>query len=267
MKLSKLVLLAGGLLVACSVPEKKDAEDTPVTEAIDVVENPPAKGFNLEDSDNVAVFLADQVMEAMGGRTNWNNTRYITWNFFGARKHLWDKWTGDIRIESLRNELDIAMNLRSMEGHVMKNGKKLQHPDSVQKYLKYGKSAWINDSYWLVMPFKLKDSGVTLKYLGNDTTMAGVKSEVLGLTFDSVGDTPQNKYKIWVNDETKLVGQWAFYRNAEDSVAGFVLPWGDYQQRGNILLSGDRGERDLTDIEVLTDVPEGVFSDLSVPLP
>ena len=33
---------------------------------------------------------------------------------------------------------------------------------------------------------------------------------------------------------------------------------------GGIMLSGERGDYDLTDIEVLSEVPEGIFKDFSV---
>ena len=45
-------------------------------------DNPPAPGFNTADSDPKAIALADEVMAAMGGRANWDATRYITWRFF-----------------------------------------------------------------------------------------------------------------------------------------------------------------------------------------
>ena len=67
------------------------------------------------------------------------------------------------------------MNIHSMEGKVKRGEKLITNPDTLQNFLKYGKSTWINDAYWLVMPFKLKDSGVTLKYIGQDTTEAGLK--------------------------------------------------------------------------------------------
>ncbi|MEJ2086172.1 MAG: hypothetical protein P8Y44_10915, partial [Acidobacteriota bacterium] len=51
-------------------------------------ENPPAPGFNAEASDDEAIVIADQVMEALGGRKAWDDTRYLTWNFFGRRRHV-----------------------------------------------------------------------------------------------------------------------------------------------------------------------------------
>ena len=62
-------------------------------------ENPAAPGFNAEGSDQKAITIEDSVMETMGGRQAWDNTRYLTWRFFGRRRHVWDKYTGDIRVE------------------------------------------------------------------------------------------------------------------------------------------------------------------------
>ena len=225
--------------------------------------NPPADGFDMAGSDPKAVQIADQVMAAMGGRKAWDNTHLIAWNFFGARKLVWDKWTGDVRIDNLRNDQTVLMNVNNNKGRVFKNGKELTEPDSVAKYVKSGKEAWINDSYWLVMPFKLKDSGVTLKYVGEDSTKTGKAADVIQMTFKGVGVTPDNKYNIWVDKQSHLVTQWAHYPKYTDEQPRFTLPWGDYQKRGGILLSGERGDRDLTDIMVFTGLPGEVFSDFT----
>jgi len=259
-----LSILTGGLMVACSVSSGKEEKPEDTSGAVDVAPNPPGSGFNLAESDPIAVKLADDVMHAMGGRANWDKTRYLYWNFFDARTLLWDKQSADVRIDFLKQDLSILMNLRSMEGNVRRNGLQLTHPDSLSKYLTRGKSIWINDSYWLVMPFKLKDSGVTLKYLREDTTLVGQPSDVLQLTFQEVGDTPENKYEVWVDRLSKLVNQWAYYPSFADSVARFTLPWGNYQKRGDILLSDERGDRDLKDVQVLDQVPANVFSDFDI---
>jgi hypothetical protein len=228
--------------------------------------NPPAEGFNLEASDAKAIELADQVMLAMGGRKAWDDTRYLKWNFFGARRHLWDKHGGTARIEDQRSDLKIIVNINEepLSGKVYKNGEEFSNPDSINYYLDRGLRMWINDAYWLVMPYKLKDSGVTLTYEGKDTTQLGKNAEVIRLTFDQVGVTPQNAYDVWVTAADSLVAQWAYYRNATDSLPAFTGEWSNYQQKGDILLSGDRGNRKLTEIEVLNTVPEGVFENFEV---
>lgn len=222
-------------------------------------DNPPAEGFNAEESSPFAVILADQVMNAMGGRQAWDKTNVLYWNFFGARTLLWDKEHNKVRIDIPKDELVIALDMNDMSGKVWQSGEAIQNADTVSDFLEKGKRIWINDSYWLVMPFKLKDSGVTLFYVGEDTTMTGVKSDVIRLTFDGVGVTPQNAYDIWVDYDKKLVQQWAYYSDAENQEPNFVLPWTDYQEHGKILLSGERGDRDLTDIKVMNKVPKGAF--------
>jgi hypothetical protein len=227
--------------------------------------NPAAEGFNAAGSDAKAIALADGVMEALGGRKNWDKTRYITWNFFGNRRLTWDKWSGDVRIDYLKSDQTTLFNVNSEKGRVLKNGQELTQPDSVAKYVKQGKSAWINDAYWLLMPYKLKDSGVTLKYIGPDKTEEGDNAEKIQLTFENVGDTPQNKYFVWISPESHLVNQWAYFAKADAEKPNFVLPWKSYKQQGKILLSGDRGQRQITDIKVFDKLPESVFNSFDKP--
>jgi hypothetical protein len=224
--------------------------------------NPPAAGFDLANSDAAAIKIADQAMVAMGGRKAYDETRYLFWNFFGSRTLLWDKYKGDVRIESQKDDFTVVMNIHSMKGKVKMNGKELSHPDSLTKYLQKGKDIWINDSYWLVMPFKLKDSGVTLKYFGEEKTEAEKMADVLELNFKGVGKTPENKYLVFVDQETKLVSQWSFYRKYTDTNSQFTTPWNGYKTFGKIKLSGGRGIYQLTDIKVLEEVEDGVFEKL-----
>ncbi len=222
-------------------------------------EYPAAPHFDAAGSDAQAIAIADEVMEAMGGYDAWDKTRYITWRFFGSRLHVWDKLTGDIRFE--HEDLTVLMNINSREGRAWRNGQELTIPDSLSAALDRGYRAWINDAYWLVMPYKLKDSGVTLKYQGKGQTQDERAADVLKLTFKEVGVTPQNKYEVWVDEETRLVTQWAFYAQASDAEPRFVIPWNNWQQHGQILLSDSRGERSHTDVAVFADLPKAVFVD------
>ncbi len=256
-----LLLLLTVLLVACSQTSSNKNTESPDDRG-EFVEysNPPAEGFNQESSDAIATLLADKVMNAMGGRQAWDNTRYISWNFFGKRKHVWDKWEGNVRIEQPDTELTILMNINTGEGRIMSRGEELTHADSLAKYLDMGKRFWINDAYWLVMPYKLKDTGVTLTYIGEDTTQEGALSDVVRLSFENIGVTPQNIYEVWIDAETKFVTQWAYYVDIEQEEPRFITPWADYQQYGEIMLSGNRGKSELSNIKVLTSVPTGILS-------
>ncbi len=249
------------ILLSCqpSVKSENDAESLEEDQTYIEYNNPPAEGFNQEGSDLLATLLADKTMNAMGGRKAWDETRFITWNFFGRRTHVWDKKEGNVRIEEPSNNLTILMNINSQKGKVMINGEELSNADSLTKYLDMGNKYWINDSYWLVMPYKLKDSGVTLRYIGEDTTQQGKKADVIQMSFKNVGVTPENIYKVWVDVDTKFVTQWAYFVDESQEAPRFITPWSDYKKYGNVYLSGKRGDYELSDIKVLETVPDGTF--------
>ncbi|MEO9869008.1 hypothetical protein [Ekhidna sp.] len=259
--MKNLTLLVTVLIIASSCSSSSSSSDSADTLAIESefieYSNPPADGFNQEGSDLLATLLADKSMLAMGGRKAWDDTRYISWSFFGRRNHTWDKLTGNVRIEEPESDLTILMNINTKEGKAMKGGQEVS--DSLDFYLNRGYGLWVNDSYWLVMPFKLKDSGVTLKYLREDTTLTGDQSDVISLAFEEVGVTPQNVYEVWIDTDSKLVTQWAFYPDSTSLEPSFITPWADYNKYGNILLSGNRGKSELSNIKVLEEVAQGTF--------
>lgn len=223
--------------------------------------NPPAEGFDLEGSDPEAIAIADKVMEAMGGRNAWDSTHIIAWNFFGRRHLIWNKQTGDVRIDVPQDTAVYLLNIKDGSAKVKFKGEEITDPDSLPVYQQKGKGMWINDSYWLVMPFKLKDSGVTLEYLGEDTTQTGVKADVLKLTFEAVGNTPDNMYKVWVDQSDNLVKQWAYYARYDQESPNAVWPWDNYQTYGQIKLSADRSDdRGPKMVKVYETLPEAVFN-------
>lgn len=248
MKKLSVILFTLSLLAACA-PK------------ISPTENPPAPGFNASGSDAKAIAIADEVMRAMGGRQAWDETRFISWNFFNRRKLLWDKHAGLCRIEWVTRPIKVFVNLNDGTGKVSLDGIEQTHPDSLAKYLDMGKKVWINDSYWLVMPFKLKDSGVTLKYLGSSKTESGEVADLLQMTFLGVGVTPDNKYHVWVDKKTRLITQWAFFAKYSDDKPAIINGWSDYKRTGKILLSTGRGSRGgLDPVEVLETTPERMWS-------
>src|SRR5262249_18879636 len=146
---------------------------------------------------------------------------YLIWRFFGSRLHIWDRYTGRERIEFSERKTGkrhvILMNINTKQGQVYIDGKEVTQAEQKAAALKDGLEAWINDSYWLLMPYKLKDSGVTLRYQGVGKLADGRPAEVLVMTFAGVGVTPQNKYDVYVAQDSGLVEQWAYYEKASDA--------------------------------------------------
>jgi hypothetical protein len=199
------------------------------------------------EPDPRAVKVADEVMVALGGKEAWDKTRYVRFDFgferegkLATRAHTWDKWTGRYRLEGQNQQNEpfvVLMNVNTREGQAWVKGQR-QTGDEEKKLLERAYGTWINDTYWLLMPYKLRDPGVTLAYEGEakegDTTY-----DKLLLTFDNVGLTPKDKYWVWVNRGTHLVDRWDFVLKGED-VPPTTFLWKDWRRVGNVKLAGER---------------------------
>jgi len=207
--------------------------------------------------DGKAETLADKVMVAMGGKKNYDATRFVSWRFFGKRLHVWDKHTGNLRYES--EGLTVLMNVNTQKGKAWQEGQPVTGEAELTKHLEAAYAAWINDSYWVFMPYKLKDPGVNLVYSREDKTEAGADAHVLTMTFESVGLTPENKYEVFIDKASNLVTQWAFFSKASDENPRFTVPWANWQPYGKILLNDDFGKRKHTELAVHEQLPDSVF--------
>ena len=256
MKHTLYLLIFSGILFHCNVPQPSENNH----------DNPAAEGFNEKDSDVKAIEIADNVMMAMGGRAAWDNTRHIAWNFFNRRDLVWDKKTGDVRIDVPGDSSIYLLNIVTLKGKVIKKGTEVTDPKALADLITEARKIWINDSYWLVMPFKLKDSGVTLKYVREENMLTGVPSDVLQLTFQNVGVTPENKYEVWVDKSDSLIKQWAFFRSAEQDSASFIRPWDNYKDFNGIKLSSDRSDDGgPKNVRVFETLPEEVYQSFDAP--
>ncbi len=206
--------------------------------------------------------IVKHIEEAMGGVDNYNNTKFIKWDF-SKRVLFWNKWTGDVRIESPQDSLTILVNINTTKGKAFKDDTPITDEVELNKLLQKGKNWWINDSYWLVMPWKLEDPGVTLKHVKTEVLENGNTADVLQLTFSDVGVTPDNKYHIFVDQTDHLIKQWAFFTNFNDEAPRFTMPWDNYQKVGNILLSFDRSKFGPKNVVVKQDFNESLFTDLN----
>lgn len=228
---------------------------------------PAAPAPDHGGSDEQAVALAEATMEAMGGRAAWDGTRYLRWRFFGGRRHVWDKHTGRVRIEATDRSGEpcvMLMDLDTGDGRAWIGDEEVTEERKRRSLLDGGKGMWINDSYWLVMPYKLLDPGVTLRHVGAGTMEDDRPAQVIEMTFDGVGRTPQNKYRVFVADDTGLVEQWQFFEGRDDAEPRFTTPWHGWRRHGSIMLGGDRGTlggepASLDEIAVYQTLPASVF--------
>lgn len=224
---------------------------------------PKANPEKLEQNTSKEEQLVNQLEEAHGGKENWKNASIFAWNFFGARHNTWNKQSGDFKTVFLKDSLSISYNLQAKTGGAWKRGKRV-NPDSLDFYLDIANQVWCNDAYWVFMPFKLRDNGVVVKYLGQDTSISvpdvvdSKFCDVIELKFDSVGYTPQNKYEVYVDTASGLVAQWIYFQN--DSTEVFTNVWAKYEKVGPFQLSTFYSDsRRMTQLEYLDSLPSSFF--------
>ncbi|WP_418262684.1 hypothetical protein [Flavobacterium faecale] len=207
--------------------------------------------------------IVKETQDAMGGMTNYNNTKFIQWDF-GKRKLFWNKWTGDVRVENPEANQVILVNVNTLKGKAFENGTLVADATKTNRLLEQAKKWWINDSYWLVMPWKLQDPGVTLTYVKTEKLTNGNTADVLQLTFNAVGVTPENKYWVYVDQKEHLIKQWAYYKSYDDAEPKFLKPWDNYQKMGSILLSFNRSKDGggPKNVEVKSDFDPTIFTKL-----
>jgi len=217
------------------------------------------KNEEVANADAKATAIADKVIRNMGGQKAWNNTRFLAWTWRN-QYHVWDKFENNFRWE--KDTLVVIANLNTRQGKAYSKGKDITNEAAGQKLIQNMYPVWANNSYWFIMPFKLKDNGVDLKYKGDGTTQAGEQADLLELTFEKVGVTPDNRYILAVDKKSGLITEWSYFRNYTDEKPGFTMPWTNYQTYDKIKISSGRGDAkmSITDIAVLDKVPDAVFN-------
>ena len=118
-----------------------------------------------EPVDAKAQGIAQAMMKEMGGQDAWNQAHFVRYDFrvsaggktVADRSHLWDKRTGRYRLETV--------DKNGARQVVLFNTADAQSPAKPE--VKQAYATFINDMYWLAMPWKWMDAGVHLKYLGN----------------------------------------------------------------------------------------------------
>jgi hypothetical protein len=118
-----------------------------------------------------------------------------------------------------------------------------------------GKAAyarWVNDSFWLLAPLKVRDHGVTVE-AGGPKDLNGITCETVRLKFDSVGLTPTDQYVFYIDAKTKLPLAWDYI---PESGTGMQATWEKFKSFGGLNLATEHNFSGktikLTDIKVVT---------------
>ncbi|MDX1438343.1 MAG: hypothetical protein R3284_00425 [Rubricoccaceae bacterium] len=220
--------------------------------------------------------LAHKIEQFAGGRAAFASVPVLRFDWrienegqtsFRA-SHLWDRRNGVHRVEydvGPDSQLVAVFSVNDFDmeqprGQVFVNGVSADST-STSLLLAEAYERFINDSYWLLAPFKLFDDGVhrTMTPDSSDTD-----SSVLRLTFENVGLTPGDRY--WIRaDSSGRVMSWSY--QLEGGGRGYYH-WADYTPipvaAGTLFVATrkQRGTRSiLTEILPADSLDRGIFQD------
>lgn len=192
--------------------------------------------------------LATDLWKASGGE-NWGKVKEVQFTFaveqegkplFSAQ-HVWNIAAGTDEVK-----------WKDKQGKDHQVTADLNSPASDEE----GKTAyarWVNDSYWLLAPLKVRDRGVQVETEG-PKDLKGVACETVRLKFDKVGLTPTDQYVLYIDPKTKMVLAWDYI---PQSGAGMQATWEKYESFGGLSLATEHNFNGktikLTGIKVVTE--------------
>lgn len=237
----------------------------------------PAAAAN-ETRDPKAVEIDNTMMNAMGGEDAWNAAHFVRFEFkvrhkgkvVGDNFHLWDRKDGRYRLERAfppgKHEVDlfnIGEYQGDKKGEAYLNGKKLEG-EAAQKALQNAYASYINDTWWLCMPWKWRATGVHMKYLG-PKKRGGESFDVIELTFNHVGLTPGDMYHAYVSRKSHLMTYWEYTLQSHDKGA-WTWQYGDYhgvKLAKNHISSDGSATINMGNVQVMDAVDDAYFKDPS----
>jgi len=202
------------------------------------------------DRDAKADQVGKEMIAALGGESAWEKARELRFDFVvenegkvaGRRSHAWDRYTGDYKLTGTDPSgapYACYFNVNTKGGKAFVNGKSVEGEEA-DKIVKSSYARFINDTYWLLAPWKVFDPGVRLVYDGEKPCPGGGGTcDVIKLSFDNVGLTPKDVYWMWVARDGRQMVQWQYVLKGADEPPTTVQ-WKNWQKVGGIAISMEK---------------------------
>ncbi len=157
--------------------------------------------------------LTDQMFTALNKQA-YDSVRYIEFSFRGVHTHQWDRANKKVTVfwDDQKVEVDLSVG-----------------PDNYSDLEYTAYKYFINDSFWLVAPFKAKDDGVTRAVVevegGNG----------LLVSYSSGGVTPGDSY-LWILDDNGFPLAWKLW-TSNVPIGGLQFSWDRWEDTQGVYFS------------------------------
>lgn len=181
--------------------------------------DPTALAKRLEAAMGDEAFAAARVLHFTWGVERDGQT-------ISAYEHTWDRRSGDYRVSGVDRESGkpwlALFNVQSKEGRAWLGGEEIAG-DALAGHLERAYGRFINDTYWLLMPWKWRDPGVNLTYIGT-AEVDGATCDEVELSFGEVGLTSNDRYRAFLDRESGRMVRWSYVLQGEDGTPGAGEP-------------------------------------------
>lgn len=283
---SRLLALSAALALAALPACSSESGDRAGTDA-SADEGASARSAQVPEDTSFAAlgdsatYWARRMASALGGPEQWQETRFVRFQWIvgsgedaTGRRHAWDRHTGRYRLEYEREDGSPVLALFNVSrvesddlesaGHVWVGGERLQGAER-DSALRDAYGSFINDSYWLLHPFKYFDPGVHLDWAGRTELSDGRSYPTVHLTFDEGLGVTNDQYWGYIDPETGLLHAWQYHLQGQEE-RGDVIRWEGWTGVGDVRLAPRRVWPDgsvnihFEDLAAADTVPGGIFA-------
>jgi len=207
-------------------------------------------GASGADRDQKADSVGQELLSSLGGPAAFEKARQFQFDFVVDREgkaiarfaHVWDRYTGDYRLtgsEKTGAPFMVYFNVNTKQGTALVNGRPAEPPRR-EELIRMSYERFINDSYWLLAPWKIFDPGVHLSYDGEKPCPNGGDCDILRLSFEEgVGLTPKDIYWLWISRPGRQMVAWQYVLGGAQEEPTTAL-WTNWKTFGGISLSLDK---------------------------
>jgi hypothetical protein len=157
--------------------------------------------------------LADDMMRALN-KPAFDTLSMIKFTYPGGHTYEWNKADNKVRVQW--DDKDVFLDLNQPENEFTST-----------EYEAY--EYFLNDSFWLVAPFKVRDDGVMRSTVEVDD------GKGLLVTYTSGGVTPGDSY-LWIIDENGFPKAWKLW-TSNVPLGGLKIGWGGWVEKQGVWFS------------------------------
>lgn len=157
--------------------------------------------------------LADEMLRALN-KPGFDTLSIIKFTYPGGHSYDWNKAENTVQVKWKEN--DVFLNLNEPVDEF-----------STLQYEAY--EYFLNDSFWLIAPFKVRDDGVMRSTVKVD------EGRGLLVTYTSGGVTPGDSY-LWIIDENGFPKAWKLW-TSNVPIGGLKIGWGGWTEKKGVWFS------------------------------